>query len=160
MGTGAHMSDITWIILAIVLVAVLVAALLMVLRKNKQKQHDQQRHHAQELRHEADTRHAGGLTEAQREAQEADARAQLARAEAERAEARKHEAEQGLAQQDARREDVLREADRLDPDVDHTSKDYAPGSSPTGTQQTAPVADPDTPPHAHGTEPGTHRREV
>lgn len=154
MGTGSGMSDIEWIILAVVLVLLIAAAIVLALRAKKKRELAQQQQRAHELRHEAETQHAGGLSVAQREAQEAEAKAQLARAEAERAEAERLRAEEGLAQQEARREDTLREADRLDPDVDHRADDYTPGT--TGTTGAPPVADPETPPHAEG----THRRDV
>lgn len=62
-------------------------------------------------------------------AQEAEARATLARAEAERAEQAAAQERQGAQVSQAKHEDTIREADRIDPDVDHTADDYRPGDT-------------------------------
>ncbi|WP_435747299.1 hypothetical protein [Nocardioides sp. SYSU DS0663] len=166
------MSELLWIVLAVVglLLVAGIAVAVVVLGKRKKQRQEEQRRRADELRREAETEHAGGLTQAQREAREAEARAELARAEAERAEAERLRAEQGLAQQEARREDALRKADRLDPDVDHEADDYRPGAHvrDTGPAGTPPVAEPETTPHRPTSDaseqsvrpPGSHRRDT
>ena len=86
---------------------------------------EQRRVRADELRAEASAK-AGGLSESQRQAEDARAKAELAKSEAARAEEQAAQTEQGHQVEQASYEDKLREADRLDPDVDHKSSDYEP----------------------------------
>ena len=128
-----------WIIV-IVVVVVVVAALVAMTRKRR---NEQRRVRAEELREEAST-HAAVLPEAQRQAEELRAKADLAQAEARRAEERAANAEQGHRVEQASYEDKVREADRLDPEVDHKSGDYEPDvwndeRSETGTTPESPV---------------------
>jgi type II secretory pathway pseudopilin PulG len=130
------MSTTEWIILAVVVILalLLIAAILSFSRKRKA---EQKRAHAEELRTRAATQ-APDLTESQHRAKEAEAAAQLKRAEAERAELEAQRARQGHTVEQARQEDALREADRVDPDVDHTASDYTPSTPPMGTATTEP----------------------
>ena len=115
---------------------------------SRKRKAEQQRAHAEELRTQAATR-APDLQQSSLQAREAEAQAKLKRAEAERAEVEAEQARQGHAVEQARHEDVLREADRVDPDVNHRSADYAPTTPAMGT----PAAEPGTTGarrHAHG----------
>jgi hypothetical protein len=114
-------SWLIWVIV-IVVVVVAIAAVVSMAGRRRTAQH---RTRAEELRTEA-TGQAGGLTESQRAAEEAKAKADLAQAEAERAREQASSAEQSHQVEQASYEDKLREADRLDPDVDTRSKDYQP----------------------------------
>jgi FtsZ-interacting cell division protein ZipA len=114
----------TWLIWVIVILVVLVVLGLIVSMMNKRKT-EQKRARADELRTEATTQ-AGGLTESQRQAEDARAKAELARSEAQRAEEQAASAEQGHQVEQASYEDKLREADRVDPDVNTRSADYEP----------------------------------
>ena len=107
----------TWLIWVIVIVVVLVVigAVVSMMSKRRTEQH---RAHADELRAEASAK-AGGLTESQRQAEDARAKAELAQSEAQRTQERAAQAEQGHQVEQAGYEDKLREADRLDPDVEH-----------------------------------------
>ena len=162
------MSTLTWIIVIAVVVVAVVAAIVLAMRARRRKQ-EQDRLRAEQLRTEAH-HHTGAVTEAQREAQLRETEAERARLEAERAEVRAAEARQQAQVAEARVEDRVREADRLDPDVDTRSDDYAP--------QTPEVAGPDTartPSHGADTTdtispstgetrsftgPGSHRAET
>jgi uncharacterized protein HemX len=119
-------SDIVWLVVAILVVLAVIALLVAMMRKRKEKKAESDRLHAQQLRREAAT-HAGGIAQSQVQARESEARAMRARLEAERAEAEAAEAQQALDMEQAKREDRLREADRIDPSVDTTAKDYQPG---------------------------------
>jgi hypothetical protein len=143
----------TWLIWVIVIVVVVlaVAAIASITNKRRTEQH---RARADELRTEASSQ-AGGLTESQRAAEEAKAKADLAETEAERAREQAASAEQSHQVEQASYEDKLREADQLDPEVNTRSKDYEPSvwndentspQDPTGAHRaTAEEADsPDT----------------
>ena len=67
------------------------------------------------------------VEQTQRQAAARQAAADQAAEEAQLAQARAEEARHELLQTEAQREDTLREADRLDPNVDHSSDDYQPG---------------------------------
>ena len=110
-----------WIIVAVV-VLVAIGLVVALLRK---RDTERKAREAQELRSEAAVQ-SSATADAEREAARIDAEAQLARAESERAEARATEARQGVAQSEAVVEDKVREADRLDPDVDHTTSEHQP----------------------------------
>lgn len=137
-----------WIIVLVVVlvVAALVAWLVMQQRKKKQQEH------AERLRHEAHE-HASEIPETQVRAKEAEAEAERARLEAERAQAQAREAQVAATQQQAVREDRLRTADQVDPRVDTSSDDYAPGTS---AHDPDTVLDADDPRRTDGSE-GTHR---
>jgi hypothetical protein len=117
-----------WIIVAAVVVLALLAVAAVAMRKKQQIKAEQRRVHADELRHQA-TATTPNVTEAQLRAEEADAQASLARTEAQRADEQAALERQRLAAEEAQREDLVREADRLDPDVDHTADGYAPGEA-------------------------------
>lgn len=124
------------IVVAVIAVAAIVGVAVVVTKQ----QTDTKRAKAEQLRVEATTQ-APVLNEAEASAQEAEARAEDARAIAARARARAEAARQEAEMDQARHEDTLREADRIDPDVDHTAEDYTP-TSPEGhrSDQTAPPA--------------------
>lgn len=117
---------VIWIIVAVVVVLALLTLAALAIRKKQARDAEQRRGQAQELRQQA-TSTAPGVTEAQLRTEEADAEARLMRTEAERAEQRAAEEKRQLAAEEAQREDLIRDADRLDPDVKHRSKDYRPG---------------------------------
>ena len=110
------------VILVIVLIVVALVAWLVSKQRTK-KQHEQ----AERLRHEAH-QHATEIPEAQVRAKEAEAQAERARLEAERAAQRAEEQRIAATQPQAVHEDRLRAADQIDPHVDTTSDDYAPGA--------------------------------
>lgn len=115
-------STIIVIVVAVVVVLILLAVIGMVMKRKKA---EQRRHEAAELRSDA-AAHAGNLQGSDQEARAAQAEADRKRVEAERAEAEAAEKQQAHAQEKAEVEGRVREADRLDPDVDHKAKDYAP----------------------------------
>jgi len=121
--------QIIWIIVAVVVVLALLALLAALARKRKATQ---DRHHAESLRQEAHS-HQGMVQQEELRAREAEAEAERKRVEAERAESAATEARQAHLQEHARVEDQVREADRVDPDVDHRSEDYQPGTTGTTT---------------------------
>lgn len=149
-------SAILWILVLVVLLIVVVALVAGLMTKRR-REHNRAR--AELIRTQAVT-HTGDLTESHRRAEEAEAEARIARAEAERAEERAAKAKQGHLVEEAHHEDRLREADRIDPDVDHHSDGYAPGTTeaPYAAEETTTTT-PTT--HEPGTEPGagtgTHR---
>lgn len=128
-----------WVVIVVVVVLVIVGAVLMAMKK---KNDDARRTRAQELREDA-VGHAELIDESRRDAEIARLEAERKRVEAEQAEARAAERIKSHDTDRALHEEQIREADRLDPDVDHTSPDYEPG------------ADPDEP---DGGEPGHRRR--
>ncbi len=138
----------TWLIWVIVIVVVLVVigAVASMMSKRRTEQH---RARADELRAEASAK-AGGLTESQRQAEDARAKAELAKTEAQRSEERAAQAEQGHQVEQAGYEDKLREADRLDPEVDTKSADYEPSvwndesGTPDSTTATSHRAEPES----------------
>jgi hypothetical protein len=93
-------------------------------QQRKKKQHE----HAEHLRREAQE-HATEIPETQVRAKEAEAQAERARLEAERAEKQARDAQVAATQQQAVHEDRLRTADQVDPRVDTSSDDYAPGTA-------------------------------
>lgn len=118
------MTTTGWIILIIVIL-VLVGLGVFLMRKQKERNLEQHRERAAELRADADSRR-DTLHHTEHQARQAQLQAERARVEAERAQTRADEARQGHLQEAAAQEDQVREADRLDPDVDHTSDDYQP----------------------------------
>ena len=150
------METTEWIIIILVVVLVLAAlAAWLMAQQRKKKQHE----HAEHLRHEAQE-HAAEIPETQVRAKEAEAQAERARLEAERAEQQARDAQVAATQQQAVHEDRLRTADQVDPRVDTSSDDYAPGT--TGDGRSTAMHDPDTvldaddPRRTDGTE-GSHR---
>ena len=113
-----------WIIIILVVLAVvLVAALILSAMKRKKDQVGRER--ASELRSEAaDT--AATKREQEARAREAEAEAERVRAQADKLEAQAEEKRTSYDMTQARQEDAVREADRVDPDVNHRSKEYAP----------------------------------
>jgi uncharacterized protein HemX len=132
------MGTTEWIIVIVVVVLVLAAlAAWLMAQQRKKKQHEQAEH----LRLEAQE-HAAQIPETQVRAKEAEAQAERARLEAERAEEQAREAQVAATQQQAVHEDRLRTADQVDPHVDTTSDDYAPGT--TTRDQGMTTHDPDS----------------
>lgn len=149
------MDTVVWIVIIVVVVLLVAGLALGLARRRRQTVHREQ---AQELRRDA-VAQATGLQDSARDTREAKLEAERARVEAERAEARATEAQQGHLQEQAHHEDRLREADRLDPDVDHRSGDYEPGTHPApgqgqGTTESG-TADPRTGATEGTTDPGT-----
>ena len=148
------MDATTWIIVLVVVLVVAALVAWLVAQQRKKKQHE----HAEQLRTEAQE-HARDIPETQVQAKEAEAEAERARLEAERAQARAREAQVAATQQQAVHEDRLRTADQVDPRVDTSSDDYAPGTADarsTATHDPDTVLDADDPRRTDGTE-GTHR---
>jgi hypothetical protein len=87
----------------------------------------------------------------------AEAEAERARVEAERAATRAAELRRGQQHEEARVEDHVREADRVDPDVDHTAAHGTHETHDTRTTTTDGTTgtNQDVPPTS---DPGTHRR--
>lgn len=109
-----------WTIVLIIVIVLVVLGLLAWAVQRKKKQ--QARIRADELRSKAaDTHTDVHLQDAK--AREAEAEAQRARAQADRLEAQAREERIAHEQVRAQQEDHLREADRLDPDVDHSGAD-------------------------------------
>jgi FtsZ-interacting cell division protein ZipA len=118
------MSTTGWVILLVIVVIVLAIVGFAVSRG---RQH-QARAKAEEMRADAERRdEAVQHTESQ--ANQAEIQAERARVEAEQAQARAEEAKQAHLQEAAQREDQIRQADAIDPDVDHTSETYEPGTT-------------------------------
>ena len=111
-----------WIIVAVVVLVLAALAAWLVTRQRANKQHE----HAEHLRQEAHE-HATEIPETQVRAKEAEAQAERSRLEAERAAQQAEQAKVAATQQQAVHEDRLRTADQVDPRVDTTSDDYAPG---------------------------------
>lgn len=112
-----------WIIILVVVLVVAAIAAWLVTQQRTRKQQE----HAENLRHEAQE-HAAAIPETQTRAREAEAQAEVARIEAERAAQQAEEAKVAATQQQAVHEDRLRTADEVDPRVDTSSDDYAPGA--------------------------------
>ena len=130
-----------WLIIILIVAAVLIVAALV--WKAMQSKRDQQaRVRADELRSQA-ANTAGVHEEEAARAREAQAEAERARARADRLAAQAREQQTAYDQSRAQHEDHIREADRLDPDVDHRSKDYAPTADTRhpGSAQAAPTTD-------------------
>lgn len=115
-------TEIVWI--AVIALAALVVVGLIVGSMRKRSRADNHAR-AEELRSEANTG-AAVLPDATARADQAEAQAAVKRLEAERAERDAAIARTELDQQQALQEDRIRAADRLDPEVDHKAKDYAP----------------------------------
>ena len=118
------MSTTGWIILIVIVVLVLAIVGFAVSRG---RQH-QARNTAQERRAEADRRREAEK-HSESQAHQAELEAERARVEAEQARAKAEEAQQAHLQEAAQREDQIRQADAIDPDVDHTSEGYEPGTT-------------------------------
>lgn len=148
------MDAMTWIIVLVVVLVVAALVAWLVTQQRTKKQHE----HAEHLRAEAHE-HATEIPETQVRAKEAEAEAERARLEAERAQAKAREAQVAATQQQAVHEDRLRTADEVDPRVDTSSDDYAPGTSAHGHDHghdPDTVLDADDPRRTDGTE-GTRR---
>ena len=112
-----------WIIAILVVVAVLLL-LGLIWTSMKRKRDQVGRERAGELRSEA----AGTVLdqhEQEARARQTHAEAQRAKAEADQLEVQAAKEQTAYDQTRAQREDAVREADRLDPDVNHRSDDYA-----------------------------------
>ena len=149
------MDTTAWIIIVVVVLVAAALAAWLVTQQRKKKQHE----HAEHLRHEAHE-HAAEIPETNVRAKEAEADAERARLEAERAQERAREAQVAATQQQAVHEDRLRTADEVDPRVDTSSDDYAPGTTTstgpgTATHDPDTVLDADDPRRTDGTG-GTH----
>ncbi len=115
----------SWIVVVLIVVAVLlVVALAWSATQRKRDQLGRQR--ADELRSEAAATAAEHPVQEAR-AREAEAEAEQARARADQLAARAEDHRTSAEMTQAQHEEHLREADRVDPDVDHESADYAPG---------------------------------
>ncbi len=145
-----------WIIVAVVVLVLVALAAWFVMQQRKKKQ---QLEHAEQLRTEAQE-HAREIPETQVRAKEAEAEAERARLDAERKAEEAREAQVAATQQQAVHEDRLRTADQIDPRVDTSSDDYAPGttgdSRSTATHDPDTVLDADDPRRTDGTD-GAHR---
>lgn len=126
-----------WIIVLVVVLVVAALAAWLVTQQRKKKQQEQAEHLRQEA-HE----HATEIPETQVRAKEAEAQAERARLDAERAEQQAREAQVAATQQQAVHEDRLRTADEVDPRVDTTSDDYAPGAGATDQRTVLDADDP------------------
>lgn len=122
------MSTTAWIIVIVVVLAVAAAVAWVGDRRRRQQKVE----HAEGLRHEA-REHAAGIPEAEERARQAEVEAERAQVEAERAQQRAQEAQVAATQHQAVHEDRLRTADEVDPRVDTSSEDYAPGTQVDGT---------------------------
>jgi len=125
MTQGGHMSTstIVWIVVVVIVVIALAAIIAGFAHR---KRLESKRSAAQSIRDETTTSGADNIARSRVEAQEAEARAARARLEAERAQSEAAAAHRGSQAEEARYEDRLREADRVDPDVDHTADSYEP----------------------------------
>lgn len=126
---------LVWIIVAVVVVLA-VAALVMAMQKKRQRDHELRREQAGQLRYEAVAATPDVRTAAER-LHHAEARAELAHVEARKADEEVVELKRALAAEEAQRENHLREADRIDPDVNTRTKDYAPGTTTDATTGTS-----------------------
>ncbi len=139
-------SQIIWIVVIVVAALALIAVVVVSMR-SKSRQDNKVR--ASHLRDQADTQ-AAGLPDAQAKAEQAEARAEQARLEAQRVEEQAADARLSVDRQQAAHEDQIRAADRLDPDVDHKSKDYSP-------QVVAPAGPSNVPADPAQADPATGR---
>lgn len=92
---------------------------------------------ASAVRREVVTSHQHRVEEKRGEARARQAEAERKQAEAETAQLEAERAASALAQEQAALEDRVREADRLDPDVKHRAKDYAPDTSTPARESAA-----------------------
>ena len=118
------MSTTGWVVLLVIVVIVLAIVGFAVSRG---RQH-QARTKAEELRTDAQQREEA-IHHSESHAKQAEIQAERARVEAEQALARAEEAKQAHLQEQAQHEDQIRRADAIDPDVDHESDGYEPGST-------------------------------
>jgi hypothetical protein len=131
-------STIVWIVVGVLVLLALAALAVAAQRRRKERKLAEDRAEANRLRTEAHTASQQQVAGARVDAKEAEARAERARLEAERAREEAARAHQGLQVEEARTEDRLREADRLDPDVDHSSGDERPTGQVDGTSPWQP----------------------
>ena len=113
-----------WIIVAVVAIVLVALIAWLVSRQRTKKQHER----AEQLRREAHE-HAAEVPETQVRAKEAEAEAERARLDAERKAQEARDAQVAATQQQAVHEDRLRTADQIDPRVDTSADDYAPGAA-------------------------------
>jgi hypothetical protein len=118
-------SQIIWVIVLALLVIAVIGLAGYVMNKRKL---EQSRSRAVQLRDSAASE-AAAIPDSQLLAREAEVRAERARLEADRAEQEAARASQAVSAEQATYEDRIREADRMDPDVDDRSTDYAPDTS-------------------------------
>lgn len=134
-----------WAVIIAVIVLIVLAGVLAGLKKKNEAK----RVRAQELREDA-AGHTDHLDQSRRDAEVARLEAEKKRTEAERAEAVAAEREKARDADRALHEEQLREADRLDPDVDHTAPDYRPETADDETLSSAderqPKQDPSSAP--------------
>lgn len=125
------MSNTTAVIIVVVAVVVVAAIVIALLVRTKGR--ERRARQANELRTTAASQ-STDVEYAQREAAARQAAADQAAEEAQLAQSRAEESRRDLLHTEAQQEDTVREADRLDPDVDHSSTDYQPGdvSPPRG----------------------------
>lgn len=141
--------------IAAAIILVLIAAA-FALRASSRKKTENNRLRAAELRSQA-VSGTDDLHRAEHKAREADHEAEGRRLEAERAEAKAAEARREQAAEQAAMEDQVRAADRVDPDVNHRAKDYAPQSPTTHDRDEDPRQ-----PHEDrdsSTSSGSHRSD-
>ncbi|MCW2833815.1 MAG: hypothetical protein JWN68_1768 [Nocardioides sp.] len=138
--------QIIWIVVIALAALVLIGLIVAAMRK---KSLEAKRSKAHELRQEA-AGNAATLPDAHARAEQTAVEAERKRFEAERAEHEAQAARTAVEQERARHEDQIRAADRLDPDVDHKAKDYAP-------QATDPVGPSNVPTDPTYADPSTGR---
>ena len=144
----------TFIVIAVIVLAVLAAAAYVIRQKNRESNIARADH----LRTQAAAQAQSTLPPAQERAAEAEEKAEEARAAAERAQAEAEEARVAASQAEAAHEGQVRAADRLDPRVDHRADDYAPQVGGIVDQQPTPPSEANPAPEqaAHEVpEPGT-----
>lgn len=125
------MSTQNIIIIAVVAVLVLIVVFVL-LSVSRRKKAERNRGRANQMRASA-VAQTEGLEAAEHRARESENVAEARRLEAERAEKAAVQADRELGSEQARLEDQMRTADRIDPDVNHRAKGYAP-QSPTTTR--------------------------
>jgi predicted Holliday junction resolvase-like endonuclease len=144
-GATVTTEQIIWTVVIVVAVLALIAFIVSAMRKKSQHTKETR---AAELRQEAQQR-AAVIPDAQVRAKESEAEAERKRLEAEQAAERAQAARTEVVQHEATVEEQVREADRLDPNVDHKSRDYTPDTSSvigthaadSTTTRTTPVTD-------------------
>ncbi len=148
--------QIIWTVVIVVAALALIAFIVASMRKRNRQANETR---AGELRQEAQ-QSAAVIPDAQVRAKETAAEAERARLEAQHAEERAHAARTEVVQHEAVVEEQVREADRLDPEVNHRSKDYTPDtSSVIGSHAAERTEQESADPHPSGASTGTHAGE-
>lgn len=140
------------------LVVVLLIGLVFVLRAGRRKKAESDRLEAAEMRSKA-VSSTDGLQRAEKKAREADHVAEGRRLEAENAQTVAADAHRDLAVEQAHVEDQVRVADRVDPDVNHRAKGYAPQSPMTTRSHSEDPREP-LEERAPSSGNGSHRAET